>query len=161
HVQIAATHALFDVLGRGDGTGHDMYPCFQPHAGHPDRLADAILMIDDVLLRNHVQDLLVGGNGDGPRGIDHALDIILRDLLIADGDDPVGIEAPHVAAGDIGVDRMDFATSHQLGLLDRALDRLHGGLDIDDHALFQATRGMRADANHLDPVLRADLADYG
>ena len=69
------------------------------------------------------------------------------------------VEAAHVAAGDAGVHRVDLAAGHQLGFFDRALDRLHGRLDVDDHALLQAARGMRADAQHLDAAVGADFAD--
>ena len=56
---------------------------------------------------------------------------------------PVRVEAADVAAGDAGERRGDLAVGHQLGFLERALDRRHGGLDVDHHALLQAlaTRG--------------------
>ena len=54
-----------------------------------------------------------------------------------------------------GVHRVDLAAGHQLGFLDRALDRLHGRFDVDDDALLEAARGMRADADHLDARRRA------
>jgi hypothetical protein len=51
-------------------------------------------------LRQHVQDLLVGGDGHRLGRIDHPLDVALHHLLVLDGDDAVRIEAAHVAAGD-------------------------------------------------------------
>ena len=82
-----------------------------------------------------------------------------RDLAVADGDHAVGIEAAHMAAGDARVHRMDLATGHQFGFFHGALDRLHGGFDVHDHALLQAARGMRAQAHHFDRAVDADLAD--
>ena len=77
---------------------------------------------------------------------------------------PCELQAADVAAGDAGVDRVDLAAGHQLGFLDRALDRLHGRLDVDDHAALQAARRVRADADDLDrpprrdsPTMRDDL----
>ena len=43
---------------------------------------------------------------------------------------------------------------HQLRFLDRALDRLHRGVDIDDHTALQPARRMRADADDLDRAVR-------
>jgi hypothetical protein len=89
------------------------------------------------------------------------LHIHRADLAVADRDHPVGVQAPHVAAGDAGIDRVDLAVGHQLGLLDRALNRLHGGFDVHHHALLQAARGLRAHADDLDGTLWGDLPDQG
>ena len=94
--------------------------------------------VDDVFLRQHVQDLLIGRDGDRLGGIDHALDIALHHLLVLDGDDAVRIEAAHVAAGDAGIHRMNFTARHQFGFFHRALDGLHGGFDVHHHAFLQA-----------------------
>ena len=139
--QAAALHALDDVLRRAVGAGDDVHLGFEPHARHADRIADAFLAVDDEFLRQHVQNLLVGGDRDRLGRVDHVLDIAVRDLLVADRDDAVGVEAAHVAAGDAGVDRVDLAAGHQLGLFDRALDRLHGRLDIDHHAFLRPRDG--------------------
>jgi hypothetical protein len=86
------------------------------------------------------------------------LDIAVGDFAIADRDHAMRVEAAHVAAGDAGVDRVDLAVGHQLGFLDRALDRLHGGFDVDDHALLQAARWLAAHADDLDRAVGRDLA---
>jgi hypothetical protein len=157
--QPAALYALDDVLRRALRAGHYVHLRLEAHAGHADRLADALLVIDQELLRDDVQDLLVGRDGNGARGVDDALDVAGRDLALANRDDAVRVQAAHVAAGDARVDVADLAAGHQLGFLDRALDRQHGGLDVDHHALLQAARGMAADADDLDPALRHQLAD--
>ncbi len=87
--------------------------------------------------------------------IDHAIDVAAGHFLVADGDDAVRVEAAHVAAGDAGVHRVNLAARHQLGFFDRALDRLHRRLDVDHHALLEAARGVRADADHFDARHRA------
>ena len=66
-----------------------------------------------------------------------------------------------MAAGDAGVHRVDLAARHELGLLHRALDGLHGGLDVDHDALLQAARGMAADADDLERAVGLDLAHDG
>src|SRR5690606_2237859 len=74
------------------------------------------------------------------------------DLAAGDRDDAGRIAALSVATADAGVDRADLAVGHQLGLLDRALDRLHRGLDVHHHAALHAARFVAADADHLDLV---------
>ena len=65
-----------------------------------------------------------------------------------------------MATGNSGVHRMDATAGHLLRGLDRALDRLHGGFDINHHAFFQSARRMGADTDHFD-TLRAHLANNG
>ncbi len=119
------------------------------------------LAVDDVFLRQDVQDLLVGRDRDRLGRIDHALDIALHHLLVLDGDDAVRIEAAHVAAGDAGIHRVNLAARHQFGFFHRALDGLHGGFDVDHHAFLQAARRMAADADDLELAVGFDFADDG
>ena len=97
---------------------------------------------------------------DRLRLVDDAVDVLLPDLLVLHRDDAVRRERLDVAAGDAGVDGADLAARHVLGLLDRALDRGDGGVDVDDHALAQALRRVRADADDVDAVV-GHLADDG
>src|SRR5690606_34857542 len=161
-LQVAALHALGDVGGGRLGTDHQVRVHFQAHAGHADRVADAFLrIIEHVLARDGVQDLLVGRDRDRLGGIEHAVEVRPGHFAIADRADARRVLALHVAAGDRGVDRADVAAGHQLGFLDRTLDRLHGGLDVDHHAALQPARFMAADADHLDRVARRVLAHQG
>ncbi len=156
--QAAALYTLDDVLGRAVGAGDDVHLGLEPHARHADRIADPLLAVDDEFLRQHVQDALVGGDRHRLGGIDHVLDVTVRDLAVADRDHAMGVEATYVAAGDAGVDGVDLAVRHQLGFLDRALDRLHGRFDIHHHALLQPARGLTSQTDHLDGAVRSDLA---
>src|SRR6202041_1227112 len=115
-----------------------------------DRIADTFLAVDDVFLRQHVQDLLIGGGGNRLGRVNDAVDIALHHLLVLDGDDAVRIEAAHVAAGDAGVHRVNFAARHQFGFFHGALNGLHGGFDVDHHAFFKSARRMTADAADLE-----------
>ena len=78
--QAAALHALDDVLRGAVGAGDDVHLGLEPHARHADRIADALLRVDDVFLRQHVQDLLVGRDRHRLGRIDHALDVALHRL---------------------------------------------------------------------------------
>lgn len=121
-----------------------MHAHFQAQAAHADGLADVFLAIDDELLRQHMQHLLVGRDVHRLGGLDDAGDVGGGDFLVLDGDHAAGIEAADMAAGDAGIDVADLAIGHQLGFFKRALDGVHGGLDIDDHALAHAARFMLA-----------------
>ena len=160
-LEAAALHALDDVLGGAFGAGHHVHLGLQPHAGHANRFAYPLLVIDQELLRQDVQDFLVCRYRDGACRIDHPVDIVGTDLLIPDCHDAMRIQAADMAAGDSGIHGVNIATGHQLGRLDRPLDRMHGGFDVDDDTLLEAPRGMRADANDLDAAVIAHLADDG
>src|SRR5262249_42585297 len=78
---------------------------------------------------------------------------------------PAAVHAADVAAGHAGIHRGDLNAGRALGFPHRLLDRLHGGVDVDDHALAQPPRG---DGAHPDDVERArgprlgdDGADLG
>src|SRR2546426_4327257 len=46
-----------------------------PHPRHPDGLADAVLLVDDERLREHVNDLAVLMQVDGPRSEEHTSEL--------------------------------------------------------------------------------------
>jgi hypothetical protein len=56
---------------------------------------------------------------------------------------------------------VDLDARHQLGFLDRLLDRLDGGLEVDDDAAADAARLGHADADDVDAVVLDELADDG
>ena len=64
-----------------------------------------------------------------------------------------------MAAGNARVHGADLAIGHELGLFDRTLDRLHGGFNIDHHALLQSTRGLRTHADDLDGSVGRNLSN--
>src|SRR5690606_10908545 len=123
--QPAAAHALDDVLGGAHRAGHHVHLGLETHTRHADGLADPFLVVDDELLGKDVQDLLVGGNGDSPRRVDHAIHVTHGDLVVADGDDAVRVEAADMAARDAGVHGVDLAPGHQLRFLHGPLYRMH------------------------------------
>src|SRR5207247_1460578 len=94
-------------------------------------------------------------------GVDHMLDVGVGDFLIADRNHTVRVEAAHVTAGDSSEHRVDFAAGHELRFFHRALNRLYGRLDVDHDAFFQAARRLRADAQHFNRAVQANLAHQG
>ena len=158
HVETTPVHALDDVLRGARRAGDDMDLGFEPHARHPNRLADAVLIVHDEFLRENVQDLLVRRNRDGARGVDHPLDVVGADLAVPDGHDAVRIEAADVAPRHPDVHGPDRLAGHDLGLLDGVPDGLHGVLDVDHHTPLDAAGLVRPDPQELDFTRFRDLA---
>ena len=102
---------------------------------------------------------LVGRYRDRARRIDHTIHVTAADFLVADCNDAVGVQAADMATGDSGVNRVDLAAGHELGLFDSTLYRLDGGLDVNDDAALQPARWMRTDADYFYRVLGGQLAD--
>jgi hypothetical protein len=117
HLQAAAANALHDVLRRGHRAGDDVNLHLEAHARHADRLAHVLLPVDDEFLPQHVEDLLVGRNVHGARGVDCALHVERADLAVLDGHHPRRVEAADVAARNADEGRADLAIGHEFGFL--------------------------------------------
>src|SRR5690606_20843084 len=143
------------------GTGHQMYLGLQAHARHPQGLFDPFLVVDHILLGQHVQDLLIGWNRHRLGGIQYPVQIRLHHFTVTDCHNAVGVHAAHMAAGDSHIHRVDLAASHQLRLFDRPLDGLYRHLDIDHHTPLQPARRMGADTDDLDLSIGRFLAHDG
>ena len=144
--QPAAPHAFDDVLRCADRAGDDVHLDLQAQAAHADRLTDILLAVDNELLGQHVQHLLVGRDVDRLGGFDDARNVGGGDLLVLDRDHAAGVEAADMASGDARVNIADLAVGHQFGFLKRALNRVHRGFDIDDHAFAHAAGFVLAQA---------------
>src|SRR5207245_7747588 len=68
-VDSGAVHARDDVLGRALAAGDDVDVHLEAGAGHADRSADAVLFVDDEILRQHVQALAAGRQRPGLAGL--------------------------------------------------------------------------------------------
>ena len=109
-----------------------------------------------------MNDLTVDRDVDGLGLLDDAGHIGLFDFAVFERDHAAAAEALDVASGDARVDVGDFSASHGFGLIDGALNRLNRRLDVDDDALSQPLRRVRADADDVDAVfsqLTDDCAD--
>ena len=115
---------------------------FEPNAAHTQWLANPVLLVDDELLRDHVDHLAIHRDGHGLGGVDHAPHVALAHLAVLHRDDAVRVHAPNVASCDPYVDRRDLTVGHQLCFLGCVLDRIDGCVDVDHDSLAQAARGM-------------------
>ena len=89
--------------------GHEVHLGLEAHAGHAERLLDAVLVVDRVLLREHVEDLAVLRDVDRLGLLEHRGDVGLFDFLVLDRPHALRVERLDVRARDAGVDRRDLA----------------------------------------------------
>ena len=82
------------------------------------------------------------GSVDRLGGVEGAAHVLARDLavLAGDRDHAAAVDAADVRAGQPEVHRVDLDAGRQLGLLERLLDRLDRGLEVDDDAAPDAAR---------------------
>ena len=139
--------------------GDDVDFDFKPHAAHAHRFTHVFLAVDDEFLRQDMQDLLIHRDVDGACGLDHAINVKLRNLAIFDGDHAVRVEAFDVRTGNTGDDVTNFHVRHQFSLFQRALNTGDRGFDVDHYAFFQSARRVLANAQHLEASLVGDLGD--
>src|SRR5690606_16298725 len=93
----------------------------------------------------------IGGDVHCLGRLDHSSHIGRSHFFVLDGHHAAGIEAADVAAGDPSVDLADLAIRHELSFLQRSLNGIDSGLNVDDHALAHAARLMLAQAQNLEP----------
>ena len=152
HGEAGAVDRADDVLHRGDGAGHDVDLDLEAHAGHADRLADAVRVVDrrsvcgSTWMISRSWGRLMARAASTTRSTSAAL---TSRSLPEIGDDAAAVDAADVAAGDAGVHAGDLDAGHLLGLADRLLDGLDGGVDVDHHAAPQPARGRRAHADDV------------
>ena len=74
-------HRFAQVLSRGGLNRDEVHLYLQPQPGHALRIADAVLIVDPVLLRNGVKQLTVLPEADRRSNLVDPLDVRARDLL--------------------------------------------------------------------------------
>ena len=88
HLQPAALHAFADVGGGGLRADHQVCMYFEAHASHADRIADAFLrIVQYIVARDRVEDFLIGRNCHGFGRFQHAVEIGVAHLAVADRHD--------------------------------------------------------------------------
>src|SRR5690606_22998011 len=117
-------------------------------------IGHAVLPVDDELLRDHVQDLAVGGHGYMGGVFEQSLHVALRDLVVAvgDGDDAAALEALHMVSRDADDDALDGHVGGAFGLLHGGTHGGHRLVDVDDHTPVQALAFGDAHAEDVDTV---------
>src|SRR5437867_2447681 len=124
---------------------------FKTRAKHPDRIADALLIIDDEFLRKDVNDLAVGRKRNGPRRLDDATHVFTVDLARACGNrgHATAVEASDVWSGETDVHHLDFAARHRFGFTNALFNRFGGCFNTDDSAALQSPGFCKAETDRL------------
>ncbi|EKE17996.1 MAG: hypothetical protein ACD_10C00176G0002 [uncultured bacterium] len=159
--EAAAPDAFDNILRRRNSAGDNVRLHLQAHAAHADRLADAILSIDDELLRQDMQDFLIGRNRHCFRRLDDAVNVAGGHFFILDRHHAVGVETLDVTAGNARIYVLHLAVGHQFNLLNDSANGMHRIFDIHHHAFFQAARILRAHADYIEMAFLVDLGDQG
>ena len=137
HLQTAAGNTFLNILQCGNRAGNNVDTGIQPHTAHPDRLAHAGLVIDNIFLNHSVQNAVIRRDIDRFRRFDGAVDIRLTDFAIFDFNHALGIKASDMVARNSRSHTANLAISHQFGLADRVFDGLCGCIDIRYHTRLQ------------------------
>src|SRR5207244_2218344 len=145
-------HALREVLHARRRRGDDVRFDLEAHGGHPDRIADTFLTVDDVTARDHVEDLARIRDRDRAGGLDRAHRVVAVDVVAraGDGDHAARVLRAHVAAADPDEGGPDLQSREPLRRVDRARHRLHRPIDVDDHAFAKAVGRRLTDADDVD-----------
>src|SRR5437870_2971923 len=123
--------------------------------------------LSGIRLGRRVDDPPVLRQVDGTGGAQRPLDVGGTDLAVfaRDGDPAASVDAPDVPARHSRDDARDLHARHLLRVAHCLLDALHGRVDVDDHALAQASRRARAQPNDVESAdgrpLRDATADLG
>jgi hypothetical protein len=123
----------------------------KPRSDHAYRIVDAILVIDNKLLREPINDLASSGQLDRTCGIDGAPYIFSSNLTVTTGncDDRLTVKTHDVRTCEVYSDFSGFQTAHPLGFIDCALYRFNSGIRINNHAFAKPARFSFADANYV------------
>ena len=161
HRDAGAVHAGDDVLGGALAAGDDVHVDLEARAGHSDRRADAVLFVDHEVLRQYVEDFAAGRQRHRLGRVDRAPHVLARDLAVLPRhrDDAAAVESLDVRTGEREMHRVDLDARHQLGFLNRLLDGVDRGLEIDDDASTDAARLGDAEADDVEPAAVEHLAD--
>ena len=89
-----------------------MHLGFKTYAGHANRFANSLLVIDQEFLRQDVQDFLVSRNRDGSRRIDNSVNVATTDFPVAYRHNAVRVQAAHVTPGNAGMNGVNIASRH-------------------------------------------------
>ncbi len=126
-----------NILGRGDRRRDDVDIYFQALPNHADGIADVVLVIDQKLLRQHVQDFAILRKGDGSSGVHGAPHVFLFDIPRpgAERNSATAVHAAQMAAGDSDHRGFHRHVGDAFSFLKRVTDGAHRGIQIHDEAL--------------------------
>src|SRR5579875_1626225 len=107
----------------------------QAEARHAYRVFNALLSIDHVAARNHVDYLAVGRNSNCPRYLNRPADIVLDDIAMngRDGDKALAIVGLNMAASDANVGRCNCFSRKAFSTIQRRCNGSDSFFDVHHH----------------------------
>src|SRR5438034_1586680 len=158
-------HALAQVLGGRGLHRHEVHLDLEPRPRHPHGVRDAALLVDHVLLRNVVQELVVFAERDRAGDLVHPGDVRRGDFVAAHRDHAGRRSRRDVLPRDAARQRGNFGACHPLGVPHRGGHGARGLVDVAHHAAAHAAVLRQPHAQHLrDRLPRQiahDLSDHG
>src|SRR5438309_342574 len=123
-------HAAPQVL-RGRGLHrHEVHLHLEPRARHPHGVRDAALLVDDVLLRDIVQQLVIASQRHRARDFVHPRHVLGRDLVPRHRHHPRRSARRDVLSRDAARHHVDLDARHALGVAHRRNDRSARLVDV-------------------------------
>jgi len=109
---------------------------FQADAYHIQGIPYSFLVINDIRLGDHVQDLAVHGHHDSAGRLNDSIYVRLGYLtpLARHGNDAAGVDPFHIRPGDAYDALMDFPARHELGGFHGLGHGFQGGFNIHHYA---------------------------
>ncbi len=160
-----ALHALAKVLRGGRLHGDEVHLHFEARPRHADRIGDAPLLVDDVFLRDVVQQLVITPERHGARDLVHPGHVLRADFFRAHGDHTGRAARGHMFARDAARHVRHARTRHPLRILQRGGDGAGRLVDIAHHAAAHAGVLRETDAENLGErrarQIAGQLRDHG
>jgi hypothetical protein len=112
----------------------------EARANHANGVVDAVLVVNDELLRKTVNYLASGRQLNGAGGINRAANIVGGNLSAAarDCDNRLPVESHDVRACKIDSDLFGLEAAHSFCIFNGAFDGIDGSLGIDYYAFAKA-----------------------
>ncbi|MCE3243810.1 MAG: hypothetical protein K0Q83_4317 [Deltaproteobacteria bacterium] len=104
--------ALDDILHGCSRSGDNVNSGFESNPGHSQWIFDTVLIVDNVILRQHMDYLLVGWNRHRFGRVQHPAQVSLTDLSGLDRNNAVAVEGFDVTSSDPGKNGIDFTPGH-------------------------------------------------
>ena len=142
HLQASLFDAGDDVACRSDLTDDDMEIGLELAAEHSLRMTDTHLVVNDVFLRDDIDDLLSRRHVQLERILTQFLDFLVGDLHIrvVTHQHATVLFALDVVTGNTHVHRLDIDIRLFGGLLHSTFDGIYGLLNVENHASFHTRR---------------------
>src|SRR5690349_1900445 len=158
HLVAGLLDRLAEIHRRRAADRHEIHLGLETCADHADRIANAVILVDRVLLRNRVQELAVLRNCLRASDRVRAIDVGLRDLVAVDRDDALARHRLHVLAGNARVHLGDLRAGHSFGVGHRLLNRARRFLDVRHDTAAKPRRTRLADAENANGRVAREIA---